>query len=292
MKLLFKLAIVFLSILLLTRLYFVLTDDFRLANITYPLLISKSDEANKPIPRLFNQPYYYLGKGAQTYVFLSEDKQYVLKFFKFKHIKPSIFDSEKQSKRKLRKLERLFRGYWLADKYSVRGLTYIHLNAGTQQQPTVTLYDKLGLPRKINLDQMVFIVQEAGKTFSDELANSLNNHDLDAAKNSIAQIFELYFSEYAQGIFDRDHRVMDNVGFSQGQPFRMDVGMLTESDTIAQTNADDMEKVAYTINHWITIHYPSFSVELSKFMERKLSEHYNFSFQFDKSYDEVLKHTH
>lgn len=292
MKLLFKLAISSLFLLALTRLYFVLTDDFRIANITYPILVTNSEQDNKPIPDLFYQPYKYLGKGAQSYVFLSQDGKHVLKFFKFKHIKPSIFDSEKQTRRKKRKLDRLFAGYWLADKYQVPGLTYIHLNTGHQQEPLVTIYDKLGMPRKIHLDQLVFIIQEAGQTFGHELSSSLKKQDLKSAKNLISQIFELYFSEYEQGIYDRDHRVMENVGFSNGKAFHMDVGMLTESSTISQSNFQDMEKIAYTINHWISQNYSQFTQELGKFMERKLSEHYNLTFRFDKTYEEVLKHSH
>ncbi len=290
MKPLFRIAIVCLALLASIRVYFVLTDDFRLANITYPLPIEHYDNAN-PIPELFHQPYHYLGKGAQTYVFLSEDGQYVLKFFKFKHIKPSIFDSEKKMQRKKRKLERLFAGYRLANQYQIPGLAYIHLNTGTQSEPVVTVYDKIGIPRKISLDQVVFIVQKAGKTFEQELYAALKKQDVDHAKELIARIFDLYYAEYKQGIYDRDHRVMDNMGFTAGDAFHIDVGMLTESPTIAASNFEDMEKVAYTINRWIHKKFSRHSAELQKFMEGKLSEHYNRHFRFDKSHDDVLKHT-
>lgn len=290
MKLLYKVSLFALGFLALSRLYFYATDDFRLSNITYPF--GFVDVQQEPIPPLFDQPYSYLGKGAQSYVFLSEDKKHVLKFFKFKHIKPALFDSEKQVKRKQRKLERLFAGYRIAQKHQVPGLTYIHLSPQDHSEPVVRLYDKLGLPRKVHLDQVVFIVQEAGTTFEQELSQSLSNKDVETAKTLIAQIFDLYFSEYRKGLVDRDHRVMDNMGFHSGKAFHMDVGMLTESPTIAFDNFHDMEKVAYTINHWVAKNYSEFSDELKIFMEGKLTAHYNYPFQFTKTYHEVLKHTH
>jgi len=290
MKLLYKVALFTLGILALNRLYFYATDDFRLGNITYPFVFVQTQQ--EPIPPLFDQPYRYLGKGAQSYVFLSEDKKHVLKFFKFKHIKPALFDSEKQVKRKQRKLERLFAGYHIAQQHQVPGLTYVHLNLHQNHEPVVRLYDKLGLPRKVHLDQVVFIVQEAGTTFEQALSRSLKKSDVDSAKALISQIFELYFSEYRQGLVDRDHRVMDNTGFTQGKAFHMDVGMLTKSSTIASDNLHDIEKVAYTINHWMTNHFSEFSDEVRIFMEGKLTAHYNQPFQFTKTYDEVLKHTH
>ena len=121
---------------------------------------------------------------------------------------------------------------------------------------------------------------------------TLKKGDLDSSKQLIDQILNLYFAEYQQGIYDRDHRVMGNTGFAQGKAFRMDVGMLTENATISKTNFQDMEKVSYTIYHWIGENFSKDALILGKYMEDKLSEHYNREFRFSKSYEEVLKHSH
>ncbi|MCB1084591.1 MAG: hypothetical protein KDK60_00655, partial [Chlamydiia bacterium] len=40
------------------------------------------------------QPYHYLGKGSQSFVFLSEDKKYVIKFFKHQRWRlPSMIEA-------------------------------------------------------------------------------------------------------------------------------------------------------------------------------------------------------
>ena len=81
----------------IARLYYRLTDDFRLANITYELpfkpswkVPSLTKEEYSRLAQITNQKFTYIGKGAQCYAFASEDGEYVLKFFKFKHLKPNM----------------------------------------------------------------------------------------------------------------------------------------------------------------------------------------------------------
>src|SRR5579872_1944076 len=52
-----------------------------------PLSPQKIDEIRK----LLAQPFTYLNKGAQAYVFESQDKRYVLKFFRHSHMRPPFW---------------------------------------------------------------------------------------------------------------------------------------------------------------------------------------------------------
>ncbi len=92
--------LVFLVIFILGRVYYRATDDFRLGNMTHntsprfewntaPL----DTEQMAVVRTILDQPYRYLGKGAQSYAFLSEDGNYVLKFFKFKHLRQASWVS-------------------------------------------------------------------------------------------------------------------------------------------------------------------------------------------------------
>src|ERR1700690_2519160 len=40
------------------------------------------------VQKVFSQAYYYLASGNQCYAFISEDRQYVLKFFKMQNLFP------------------------------------------------------------------------------------------------------------------------------------------------------------------------------------------------------------
>src|ERR1700724_132490 len=97
-KRLFYLCTAFLVLFGLARLYYRLTDDFRLSNMTYSLPFkapwespSLTPEQHRELAQILNQKFFYIGKGAQCYAFASDDQQYVLKFFKFKHLKPSFW---------------------------------------------------------------------------------------------------------------------------------------------------------------------------------------------------------
>src|ERR1700722_581245 len=79
------------------RAYYRWTDDFRIANITHDIPYhpewdtSLSHEELAQLKSILDQPFTYIGKGAQAYAFASEDGKYVLKFFKFKHLRPNTF---------------------------------------------------------------------------------------------------------------------------------------------------------------------------------------------------------
>jgi hypothetical protein len=267
-------AIIGLTIFGIVRVYYNLTDDFRLGNITYETpnrseweVSALTAKESNQINAILNQPFAYIGKGAQSYAFGSEDGKYVLKFFKFKHLRPSWFlnllppipSLEKyrlrQQQRKERKLENVFAGYRLAFQVHrpESGLLYIHLNTTKGQFPTVTVFDKLGMKHQIDLDDVVFILQERVETARVVIHRHLQQKDLAGAKAKIDAIFDLYMQEYAKGIFDNDHGVMRNVGFVAERPVHLDVGKLKQNPTIKQPNEylKDLTMVANRMAGWL-----------------------------------------
>lgn len=271
------------------RLYYYLTDDFRLGNITYemkgeaewnPPLLSLDEK--RRIDQILSQRFFYIGKGAQSYAFASEDQQYVLKFFKFKHLKPNFwlsllpsippFEKYKiqSSERKKRKLYSVFQGYDLAYRKIKEGsgLLYIHLQPTPNLQLQVTLVDKMGLERHYQLDDLVFLLQKKGETLRHYMERELDRNRLDKAKEAFSKVVDMYISEYKKGIYDRDHGVMHNLGFIDGQPFHLDVGFLTEEETMQFMDVykDDLAYVVWKINKWVKSNYPQYDSVLSEFL--------------------------
>lgn len=276
----------------LIRLYFNLTDDFRLSNIVYDMPYKQEWEIpplasneQAQIVTILNQKFTYLGKGAQSYAFTSEDQKYVLKFFKFKHLKPSLFIrllpnispfsgiKQQESSRKQRKLNSIFSGYRLAyDKDKEEsGLLYIQLNP-SHRPLSVILVDKIGIERTVDLGEVVYVLQKKGKTFRVVLAELLDQGDVEAAKLRIAQIFNLYLTEYRKGIFDHDHGVMQNTGFIGDNPIHLDVGKLKDDERMKQVSVyrEDLNKVAAKIERWLQNHYPQYAAELKMEIDRRV----------------------
>lgn len=277
------------------RLYYKLTDDFRLANISedfayrpeLAIAVSTSEEQNT-LQTLLKQPFTYIGKGAQSYVFGSEDGRYVLKFFKFKHLRPSPFlewlpswtplESYRvgQAARKERKFEGVFNGYHLA--YTTHkegsGLLFVHLNKTKGQFPVATVYDKIGRSHSIALDDVAFIVQNKGETLRTVIQKLLAEGNVEQAKHRLDQIFDLYASEYQKGIYDHDHGVMQNSGFTGDRPIHLDVGKLKKEEKMRSKtySSDDLALVGAKIGYWIKQNQPLYYPALSSHIEKKIQE--------------------
>jgi hypothetical protein len=183
---------ILISLLLLTiatfvggRLYYYLTDDFRIGNISSnyaprseweipPLTLPEKSV----LATILQQKFTYIGKGVQSYAFSSEDGQYVIKFFKFKHLKPSPviawlpawapFENFRNKKKEhlKRKLDGVFEGYHLAymQHRPESGLVFLHINPTKDLFPTLTVSDKMGRSHPIELDKVPFLIQLKAKT--------------------------------------------------------------------------------------------------------------------------------
>ena len=289
-----------LSLFGLARLYFRLTDDFRLANITYEMpyhphwnVPPMDPEAQKQFDQIVQQKFYYLGKGAQSYAFKSEDDKYILKFFKFKHLKPSVFVDllpsigflkvykEEQTERKNRLLNSVFDGYRLA--YEIHapetGLIYIHLNKSHDIGKKVKVEDKIGLEKTIDLDEVPFILQEKAKTTRMVMTELLDNGNISLAEHRIKQIFDLYLLEYSKGIYDRDHGVMHNTGFVGENPIHLDVGKLTKDDRMKEKEyyKPDLMRIVAKFNIWFKVNYPQYFPTLSAYMDHQIEHIFSLS---------------
>lgn len=277
------------SLFVLVRTYYFLTDDFRISNISYDLsghsaweVPPQSFEEHSHLKEILHQPFYYIGKGAQCYAFESQDHRYILKFFKFKHLKTSwwtylipsigpLYAYKIESiERKKRKLESLFEGYLAAYLYDrdFAGLLYLHLTPTHQLHEPVTVFDKIGRRWSITLDDVVFLLQKKGETLKSRLDKELTAGEIEVAKQSLTQILGMYLTEYQRGLYDRDHGVMHNTGFVEDKPFHLDVGKLSKDQEMTQLShyKKDLFLVMWRIDSWIKNHYPSLHQGFSAFL--------------------------
>lgn len=290
----------------LLRAYYRITDDFRLANISYDFpynpnwaISPLSAEMQKKIDAILSQQFTYIDKGAQSYAFGSEDQQYVLKFFKFKHIKPVWFFNllppvsfvetyrQRVMARKQKKFNSVFVGYKLA--YDVHreesGLLYIQLNPipkGAQSPRLVNLIDKIGLKRTVDLNDVVFILQERVRTLRSVLRELLANDDVAMATQRIRQIFDLYLSEYNKGIHDRDNGVMHNTGFAGDMAVHLDTGKMARDPELANQSIKirNLRYIAGKIEMWIQAEYPQHYAEILSDIKLRFKELFGEEVEF------------
>jgi hypothetical protein len=124
-----------------------LNDGFTLKKIKSDEPFNAKWEVNNPpvstIEELLNQKFYYLGKGSQCYVFESEDRKTVLKFFKHNRYRiPKISNlilypqflaalCQKQKEDKEKKRDALFQSCTIAfeELRDDSNLIYLHLHS-------------------------------------------------------------------------------------------------------------------------------------------------------------------
>ncbi len=274
------------------RFYYRLTDDFRLSNMTYELpfeapwqAYSLTPEERQQLTEILKQKFSYIGKGAQCYAFASDDQQYVLKFFKFKHLKPNPiidllpsitpFKGFKQScvERKKRKLISVFNGYDLAYRENRQGteLLYLHLLSTNDLHLQATIVDKMGFERQIHLDDVVFLIQRKGEPLDSRLNTLLKQNRVQEAEQAFASILAMYISEYKRGMIDLDHGVMHNTGFIGDHPFHLDVGKLSKDERVKQVEGykKDLEHVVWRMSMWVKASYPQYDSEFATFLAKE-----------------------
>jgi hypothetical protein len=287
----YPLAII-LSLFGVMRLYYHLTDDFRLANVTYQLpfdppwhVPTLNHEEHEYLAEILKQKFSYIGKGAQCYAFVSEDQQFVLKFFKFKHLKPNgwiellpsipPFAEYKKNciERKQRKLIGVFNGYDLAYRENREGseLLYLHLLPTQNLKLQAKVMDKMGWERTIDLDGVVFLIQRKGETLRSRLRHLLDGQQLQEAKQAVASILEMYISEYKRGIYDHDHGVLHNTGFVGNRPFHLDVGKLNKDERMRELEfyKRDFEQIVWKMDVWMKNSYPQYYPEFSPYLAQE-----------------------
>ncbi len=279
-----------LSLFVIGRGYYWITDDFHIGGISHPVSFHEEERTEdvSALEKVFNQPYSYLGKGAQCYAFASEDGEYIVKFFKFKHLRPRWYMrclpnweflkgiKSADSARKEQKLHQLFSGYALAAKEHPdhAGIVYLHLNPTTHLQKKLVVHDKMGWLKKIDLDSTPFVVQKRGKILRQVLREALDEGDTLRAKGFLRDIMKMYLDEYHSGMYDRDHGVMHNTGFIGDHPFHLDLGKFCCREEMQEQEhfIPDLSFVLWKIDRWLQDNYPTHQGELSQFMGYVFSE--------------------
>ncbi len=283
----FVLLIIVALLSLGAKLYHYLTDGFSSSNIIYVEMPDNSQtplesEQIKLLTQIFKQSFTYMNRGTQCFAFVSDDKQYVLKFFKYSglnpppfiYLIPEIYPFKSYKENWLRQINakrrELFEGYNLANAENKDGsaLIYVHL-AATQNLPVhVNLIDKIGLKKQIPLNEVVFILQRKGETLRARLQKLLEANQIEQAKQTIAAVLAMYVSNYQKGLYDRDHGVMYNIGFVDDKAFHLDVGRFSKDLQMQnpQKYKTDLAHVLWKIDRWTQLYYPQHHQSISSFI--------------------------
>lgn len=260
------------------------TDGFALVNIYSPEGDTRLWESDSPLKMSLDQPFYYLNSGSQSYVFLSEDGQTVLKFFKFQHMRippwinylplPSTLAQKREVKREKKRavLTRTMNSYKIAFERMAEetGLLYVHLAPSSHLNQTVTIYDKIGKRHEIELDQVEFVLQKKASLVYDSLNEWMANGQKEKAKQGIRNLLILALERCKKGIFDKDPDFSTNFGFVNEMPVQIDVGRLSldEQEKNPAIHCGEMIRITRDFQKWIEINHP----DLLEFFDEEIQK--------------------
>lgn len=236
------------------------TDGFTVASIAHDMPYRVSLETPpEDISPFLAQRFYYYGRGGQSYVFVSEDKKTILKFFKknpFSNLDP-IFQSCKLAYDKLKK---------------ETGLLYLHLNPTHGNPITVQIVDPLRIEHTIDLDSTSFILQKRAKLIYSKIEQEMKCGNVDGAQKAISSLLSYLAHRCQQGIRDADGGLKRNYGYVGDFPISIDIGSFAEDKQLQSPKAaiKELKNKTYRLQKWLGKRYP----ELSDYFRSQLEENY------------------
>lgn len=254
------------------------THGFRIAKIASDLPFDPArqieplaDSEMQTVRALLSQPYTFLDSGGESYVFLSEDRGTILKFFKHHHMRPHkwidpVLPQWELDRRKMR-FERFFKSCKLAyDNFRKEcGLIFIHLNKSDDLHIQLKIYDPNHIAHLIDLDQFEFALQKRVSMASATFRDLAKGGEMERAKERINSMLDLIARRCEAGLADHDAELR-NFGFTDGEPFAIDLGAFSpdeEHDT-KKTLIHDAQK----LRKGIIRAYP----ELQSYLDEKIQE--------------------
>lgn len=235
---------------------------------TRPLTFEEESEVKKAL----GQPYTYHGQGGQAFIFFSKDGQYVIKFFKQRLFRPSWilnhlplspllhrFRSKRNWKRK-DKMQRDFFSYKTAFEQlkNETGILYAHLNPTNHLQTKLLVQDRLKIWHSLELDKFDFVVQKRAIRAYEKISSLMLNQQIEKAKQSIVEIFNLIYTRAEKGYRDRDPNIETNCGFIGDHAIKIDVGRFVRNEAMRDENTRRMDflKIIAPFEEWIEERYP------------------------------------
>ncbi len=217
------------------------TKGFHLRNVQIEQLSTDFHTRVLPpseeIHRLLLQPFFYLGRGSQSYVFQSQDETCVLKLFRtypkesffqrwwrpfFHRTHRNISSQEEKQYTILRATEIAFQR---APKET--GLLYVHLQATTNLCPWLSLKDPIGRPHRIALDRYLFALQKKVIPIETALKQAQTTHNLERFHRQTDSFLSLLKRRTSLGVMNSDIKIKGNIGFLEEEAIEIDFANYT-----------------------------------------------------------------
>ncbi len=218
--------------------------------------IPASDDIEK-IEGIFSAPFTYFSKGKQSYVFLSHDKKYVLKLFRFdtcrmqlgqkmiRILKKKFLNKEKEIKRTVKASAiKTFNSSYLCytSARDLTGVVFVHLNPQKEKFPDLIVKDRLGFSHKVDAGRYRFVLQRKADPLLKTLARSEHPEELIDSYRTLLEEFR------SRGMTNEDPKLSDNFGVLDGKVVSVDIGNFSYTSNFPE---DEVAGFMKHLNDWL-----------------------------------------
>ncbi|MCX6987377.1 MAG: hypothetical protein NT065_04390 [Chlamydiae bacterium] len=219
------------------------------------------------IENIFNQPFTYLGKGHQSIVFESADRNYVLKLSLLhsdlrrlgwlKHPLSRITNArdpiESENKQTFIATKQSH-AFAFSSLKSASGILVLHMDKSVNFPFTALLTDPLGHTYSIPLKDTFFLLQRKGTLVFPTIQNFLDKKEMGLAKEAIDNLISFIYFRSLNGIKDDDPVIKKNYGFYGTEAFQLDTGKIRQEPMLKNRVSAKEETIAITkpLESWLT----------------------------------------
>jgi hypothetical protein len=258
----------------LAYLAYVRTDFFSPSSIAVELSSHPAEEPSKEIEEALMQPYHYLGKGRQCYVFVSQDEKNVIKFFNKKYLTVPWYGRFLKGERaKRERRQKYYReGYPLASQKDSE-ILYLHFSSSKKQLPLLSILDRASRLFTIDLNKVPFVLQKKGEPFYPALQSFYRQMGKEGLEEAIEQFIALIGRRISQKIADADHDVEHNFAILSGNVFQLDPGRLFFTEDLWEPDRLIQEwwGATHRFRKWLLENYPESVPFLDAAIERRMA---------------------
>ncbi len=214
-------------------------------------------------------PFTYLGRGLQSFAFVSADGNYVLKLFNNRYQRALFWLQQlpfcrERADKILAKLQRTATSYSIAINTlrEETGILYAHLQPTSNLPKSIKIIDKLGIVHTIDLNTHSFVIQKKVTLVYPQLLKWKEDNDLVSAQSGISSLIQLIKARFDKGITDSDPLIRTNFGFCETKAVHIDIGAFSLAPQ--EHPQQEFERIFTSLKLWVSAHYPELLPHLDK----------------------------
>lgn len=239
------------------------TCSFHAARCIPPILGEKqgvvfSKLEPEAITKILSQPFHYLDRGAQSFVFASQDGRYVLKLFFFDSFPKFYMQSNMEKARKM--MQSCVIAAQAADE---TGLIYLHFGPSNLSLPKLRLFGPAWHRTHLESSSYCFALQRRATLLKESLCLAYLKKDRDAFVKKVDAFFELLRRRVSMGILNSDPSLYGNFGFVGERAIEIDFGNYYQDTTLSeQAGMREIARYKKKLDEWASRMMPEWKEEI------------------------------